>query len=71
MTLQQLKYVIKTVECGSISEAAKQLYISQPSLSNAIKEIEAELGIEIFSRSAKGIALSIDYNGPQCQDTIL
>jgi len=60
MTLQQLKYVIKTVECGSISEAAKQLFISQPSLSNAIKEIEAELGIEIFSRSAKGIALSID-----------
>ncbi len=60
MTLQQLKYVVKAVECGSISEAAKQLFISQPSLSNAIKEIEAELGIEIFSRSAKGIALSID-----------
>lgn len=60
MTLQQLKYVIKTVECGSISEAAKQLFISQPSLSNAIKELEGELGIEIFSRSAKGIALSID-----------
>ncbi len=60
MTLQQLKYIIKTVECGSISEAAKQLFISQPSLSNAIKEIEAELGIEIFSRSAKGIALSTD-----------
>lgn len=60
MTLQQLKYIIKTVECGSISEAAKQLFISQPSLSNAIKEIEAEIGIEIFIRSAKGIALSVD-----------
>ncbi len=60
MTLQQLKYIVKAVECGSISEAAKQLFIAQPSLSNAIKEIEAELGIEIFSRSAKGIALSVD-----------
>ena len=60
MTLQQIKYVLKTVECGSISEAAKQLFISQPSLSNALKELEAELGIEIFSRSAKGISLSVD-----------
>jgi DNA-binding transcriptional LysR family regulator len=60
MTLQQLKYIIKTVECGSISEAAKQLFISQPSLSSAIRELENELGIEIFSRSAKGITLSTD-----------
>ncbi|NCA99902.1 MAG: LysR family transcriptional regulator [Clostridia bacterium] len=60
MTLQQLKYIIKTVACGSISEAAKQLYISQPSLSTAIRELETELGIEIFSRSARGITLSTD-----------
>ena len=60
MTLQQIKYVLKTVECSSISEAAKQLFISQPSLSNALKELETELGIEIFSRSAKGISLSVD-----------
>lgn len=60
MTLQQLRYVIKIVECGSITEAAKQLFISQPSLSNAVKELENELGIEIFNRSAKGISLTID-----------
>ncbi|QAT49268.1 LysR family transcriptional regulator [Caproiciproducens sp. NJN-50] len=60
MTLQQLKYVIKAVEYGSITEAAKQLYITQPSLSNAVRELESELGFEIFSRSAKGIALTID-----------
>ncbi len=60
MTLQQLRYIIKIVECGSITEAAKQLYISQPSLSNAVKELEAELGIEIFYRTTKGISLSID-----------
>jgi DNA-binding transcriptional LysR family regulator len=58
MTLQQLKYILAIVECGSISEAAKRLYISQPSLSNAVKEIEEEFGIEIFLRSSKGIALT-------------
>ena len=60
MTLQQLRYIIKIVECGSITEAAKQLFISQPSLSNAVKELESELGIEIFHRTTKGISLSID-----------
>lgn len=60
MTLQQLKYIIKIVECGSITEAAKQLYIAQPSLSTAVKSLEEELGIEIFYRNAKGISLSID-----------
>ena len=58
MTLQQLKYILAIVDCGSISEAAKQLYISQPSLSNAVKELEEEFGIEIFLRSSKGIALT-------------
>jgi len=60
MTLQQLRYIIKIVACGSITEAAKQLFISQPSLSNAVKELEAELGIEIFYRTTKGISLSVD-----------
>ncbi len=60
MTLQQLKYIVKIVECGSITEAAKQLFIAQPSLSSAVKELEKELGIEIFSRTTKGIALSVD-----------
>lgn len=58
MTLQQLKYVITVVNCGSLSEGAKQLYISQPSLSNAIKELEKELGIEIFRRTPRGMTLS-------------
>jgi DNA-binding transcriptional LysR family regulator len=58
MTLQQLRYILTIVRSGSISEAAKQLYISQPSLSSAVREIEQEFGIEIFYRSAKGIALT-------------
>ncbi|WP_123042510.1 LysR family transcriptional regulator [Cohnella candidum] len=60
MTLQQLKYILTIVSSGSISEAAKKLYISQPSLSSAVKEIEQEMGIEIFVRSSKGIVLSVD-----------
>lgn len=60
MTLQQLKYIVKIAECGSITEAARQLYIAQPSLSAAVKELETELNIEIFRRTPKGISLSAD-----------
>ena len=60
MTLQQLKYIIAVVKYGSITEAAKQLYISQPSLSGAVKELETELGIQIFRRTPRGITLSDD-----------
>ncbi len=60
MTLQQLRYIITIVNCGSISEAAKQLYITQPSLSNAVKELELEYGVSIFNRTSKGITLSSD-----------
>ncbi len=58
MTLQQLKYVIEVANQGSINEAAKRLFISQPSLSNAIRDIEDEMQITIFERSNKGISLS-------------
>jgi DNA-binding transcriptional LysR family regulator len=60
MTLQQLKYMIEVVNSGSINEAAKRLYITQPSLSSSIKELETEIGIELFLRSPKGITLSTD-----------
>ncbi len=58
MTLQQLKYVITVAETGTITEAANLLYISQPSLTNAIHELEKELNITIFIRTNKGIRLS-------------
>lgn len=58
MTLQQLKYVIEVANRGSINEAAKRLFISQPSLSNAIKDLEEEIQLAIFERSNKGISLS-------------
>ena len=58
MTLQQLKYMITAAEAGSITEAAKELFISQPSLSGAVKEVEKEAGISIFTRCRAGIALT-------------
>ena len=58
MTLQQLKYIVTVAETGTITEAANRLYISQPSLTNAIRELEKEMNIVIFNRTNKGISLS-------------
>ena len=60
MTLQQLHYVIVISETGSMNKAAEQLYISQPSLTNAVKELEKEIGIIVFKRSGKGVSLTAD-----------
>jgi DNA-binding transcriptional LysR family regulator len=58
MTLQQLKYVVTVADKGTISEAAKELFISQPSLTNAIKELKHEMLITLFHRTNKGIVVS-------------
>lgn len=58
MTFQQLKYVITVAETGTITEAAGKLYVSQPSLTKAIHELEKEMNIVIFNRTNKGIILS-------------
>ena len=58
MTFQQLRYVTMVAETGTITEAANRLYISQPSLTNAIHELEKEMNIVIFNRTNKGINLS-------------
>ena len=60
MRIQQLHYIIKIAETGSMNEAAKQLFITQPSLSNAVRDLEREMGIEIFIRNPKGITLTKD-----------
>ncbi len=58
MTLQQLKYIVTVAETGNITEAAKRLFISQPSLTNAIRELEKEMQITIFNRTNKGVIIS-------------
>ena len=60
MTLQQLKYLIEVAEKGSINKAASSLYISQPSLSNAIRDIEKEIKTQIFKRNNKGVKVTIE-----------
>lgn len=58
MTLQQLKYAIAVADHGSMNEAAKELFISQPSLSGAMKELEKELGFDLFLRTNRGITIT-------------
>ena len=58
ISLLQMKYVMEIYKAGSISKAAKNLYMNQPNLSRAIKELEKTLGIVIFIRTPKGIILS-------------
>ena len=50
MTLQQLRYALTIAGCGSMNEAAKRLFLSQPSLSETVKELEQEIGLQIFMR---------------------
>lgn len=58
MTLAQLKYAITVAGCRSMNEAAHELFISQPSLSASMKELEEETGIQIFRRTNRGISLT-------------
>ncbi|WP_028243417.1 LysR family transcriptional regulator [Pseudobutyrivibrio ruminis] len=58
MTLKQLKYAVTVAKTGNITEAAKQLFIAQPSLTSAIKDLEKEYNITIFYRSNKGIEIT-------------
>ncbi|MBQ3965033.1 MAG: LysR family transcriptional regulator [Firmicutes bacterium] len=60
MTIQQLRYAVIVAELGSITKAAKALFITQPSLSTAIKELEKEVGIQIFSRERSGVSVTVE-----------
>ena len=58
MTLQQIHYVLTVAASGSMNKAAEELFISQPSLTNAIKDLESEIGIKIFLRTSRGVILT-------------
>ena len=58
MTLQQIKYIVTVAETGNITEAAKRLFISQPSLTNAVRELENEMQVTIFNRTNKGVVVT-------------
>lgn len=77
MTIQQCKYVLAIGKCGSFSEAAKQLFIAQSTLSVGVKALEKELNIQIFNRSGNGVYLTdagaefFRYAEQLCQDADL
>ena len=58
MTFQQLKYVDAVAECGSLSEAARQVFVTQPTLTEAIRALEEELRVAIFTRSSRGVTVT-------------
>lgn len=58
MDIKMMEYVVEIARCGSINKAAKNLYLSQPNLSNALKNLEAELGYTLFVRKNSGIQLT-------------
>lgn len=58
MTLQQLKYAVAVAECGNVTAASQKVFISQPSLTTAVHELEKEIGITIFSRTNKGVVVT-------------
>ena len=66
MTFQQLRYFVETASTGSINKAARNLHVSQPALSTAVKELEAELGVTLFERTRHGMILTaegVDFLG--------
>ena len=67
MDFRDLQYVIAVADCGSITEAAKKLYISQPSLSYIISKIEQDIGVQLFHR--KNYPLTLTYAGEKYVDT--
>ena len=60
MTLQQMKYALTIAEHGSMNKAAEQLFISQPSLTSAVRELEKEIGIQVFVRSSRGVSVTAE-----------
>ena len=60
MRIKQLEYLEAVIQTGSINEAAKKLYLTQPSLSSAICSLEKEMGIKIFQRTNTGTTLTVD-----------
>lgn len=60
MTLQQLRYAIGIAKVGSFNKAAENLFISQPSLTAAIRDLEEEIGIVIFNRTSRGVSLTVE-----------
>ena len=56
MNITELRYIIEIAQCGSVSAASKRLYVAQPNISKAIRNLEEEYQIQLFVRTARGMA---------------
>ena len=60
LNILHIKYAVEVAKSGSLNKAAEKLIIAQPNLSRAIKDLETDLGITIFERTAKGMTLTLE-----------
>ena len=60
MNILHIKYAVEIAKCGSLNKAAEKLIIAQPNLSRAIQDLESDIGITIFERTAKGMTLTLE-----------
>lgn len=60
MKLQQLRYIVEVASCGSVTEAARRLFVSQPSVTAAVRDLEREMGITVFDRTSKGMVTTTE-----------
>ena len=60
MKLQQLRYIVEVAACGSVTEAARRLFVSQPSVTAAVRDLEREMGITVFERTSKGMVTTTE-----------
>lgn len=58
--LQQLRYIVEVASCGSVTEAARRLFVSQPSVTAAVRDLEREMGITVFDRTSKGMVTTTE-----------
>ncbi len=63
ITLKQLQHFVAVAQTGQVSRAAQRCYISQPSLTTSLKNLEAELGVQLFTRHADGLRLTVQGEG--------
>jgi DNA-binding transcriptional LysR family regulator len=60
MNIQQLRYVVATAERGSMTAAAAALFVAQPALSRAVRQLEREVDLSLFARDGRGVVLTAD-----------
>ncbi len=60
MKLQQLRYIVEVASCGNVTEAARRLFVSQPSVTAAVRDLEREMGITVFDRTSKGMVTTTE-----------